>query len=176
VPLLGADETRAVERAQQVVSAYPQLFNDAWLEGMRRKLGLYTIEAEDEALCRELLTQMQVDRLDYTNTFRALGRDQCFIVPEALHEWFQRWNARLDPSRNGKTYEESFALMQRVNPAVIARNHLVEEVIREGVDGGNFAPLYRLVDALRTPFALHHEFITPPSEDYDARYRTFCGT
>lgn len=176
VPLFDTDEKRAVERAQELVNSFSGLFNTAWYEGMRKKLGLLSNEVEDEDLIKRLLEQMYATKLDYTNTFRALSRDPEFSIPEALQEWCVAWQARIEPARNGRTREEVFAEMRITNPAVIARNHIVEDTLREAVDNQNLSPLHRLVEALRNPYTSQREFISPPADDYDQWYRTFCGT
>lgn len=176
VPLLDSDEEHAVERAQELVNSFSALFNQAWYDGMRRKLGLSSNEAGDEDLIKRLLEQMHATKLDYTNTFRALSGDPEFSIPEALQQWSAAWQARIEPARNGRLHEELFAELRSVNPAIIARNHIVEDALREGVENKNFSPLHRLVEALRNPYTSHQEFISPPADDYDQRYRTFCGT
>jgi serine/tyrosine/threonine adenylyltransferase len=70
------------------------------------------------------------------------------------------------------------SLMRRHNPAVIPRNHKVEEALTAATDQGDLAPLRRLMDALSTPYdhsQARDEFSTPPPVDSE-RYRTFCGT
>jgi uncharacterized protein YdiU (UPF0061 family) len=176
VPLLDGEEKKAVARAQELVNLFPELFNAAWYEGMRKKLGLSGNENGDEDLIKRLLEQMYANKLDYTNTLRALSGDSEFPIPEALHEWCAAWQARIESDRNPRPKEEVFAEMRRVNPAVIARNHLVEDALREAVDNQNFSPLHRLVEALRNPYTPQRDFISPPADDFDQQYRTFCGT
>ena len=40
VPLIDADENRAIARATEVVQAFPEIYERHWLKGMRAKLGL----------------------------------------------------------------------------------------------------------------------------------------
>jgi len=65
--------------------------------------------------------------------------------------------------------------MRQINPAVIARNHLVEEALRKGAEEGDFSLMTRLVAAVRDPFTEDAEFGAVPAGD-DPDYRTFCGT
>jgi uncharacterized protein YdiU (UPF0061 family) len=176
VPLLDSDEKQAINRAQEVVDQAASLFNQFWSDGMRKKLGLVGSEPEDELLIKRLLEQMYAAKLDYTNTFRALSGDRGLSIPEALTEWCRDWRARLDPVRNGRNREESYIEMQMINPAVIARNHLVEGALAEAVDNQNMAPVSSLVKALRSPYTAQPELMVPPAEHDDLRYRTFCGT
>jgi uncharacterized protein YdiU (UPF0061 family) len=67
--------------------------------------------------------------------------------------------------------------MDGVNPAYIARNHLVEEALAEAA-AGDLGPLERLVDVVRAPFTerpgLERYAESAPPEF--GPYRTFCGT
>jgi hypothetical protein len=73
---------------------------------------------------------METLRADFTNTFRALGtpgaRDE-FLDPAGYDAWERDWRARL--VREGATPEDRRAAMEAANPAVIPRNHRVEEAI-----------------------------------------------
>lgn len=176
VPLFGTDESKAVARAQELVDGFPELFTEAWHAGMRTKLGLCGDDEGDKQLVQRLLEDMYAARVDYTTTFRALSGDDRFSVPAALNDWCALWEARIEPVRNGRSRDETLRAMRCVNPAVIARNHLVEDALREAVDNQNFSTMNRLVDALRTPYTAHDELSSPPADDHDQWYRTFCGT
>ncbi len=67
--------------------------------------------------------------------------------------------------------------MRRHNPAVIPRNHLVEEALQAATTRRDFSLVERLLDVLATPY--DHDRNLPefsmPGED-DRAYRTFCGT
>jgi uncharacterized protein YdiU (UPF0061 family) len=68
--------------------------------------------------------------------------------------------------------------MRRANPAVIPRNHRVEEALAAAVEGEDFGPFERLRAMLAQPFSADAEaraFLAPPAEP-DPHYRTFCGT
>jgi uncharacterized protein YdiU (UPF0061 family) len=142
---------------------------------MRSKLGLLSVEREDNATIKELLETMYQAKVDYTNTFRALSGDSSFIVPPEIEAWRLRWLARIDAQRNRRPLEESLEQMRRVNPAVIARNHLVEEALQRGAEQGDFSSMRELVEALRDPYTAHSKYSMAPTSD-DSDYRTFCGT
>jgi uncharacterized protein YdiU (UPF0061 family) len=126
-------------------------------------------------MIKELLEAMYQAKVDYTATLRALSGDTNFIVPAELEAWRSRWLARIDTERNGRPVEETLGHMRRVNPAVIARNHLVEEALQRGVEHGDFSFMRELVEALRDPYTAHATFSVAPLND-DSNYRTFCGT
>lgn len=179
--LLDADEENAVNIAQELLAQYPNQFLQAWLAGMRKKLGLFNQEAEDMKLGEDLLMYMQKNAADFTNTFKALGTDAIEHMPiyqdAGFKNWLQQWAARL--SRQQESFAQATQLMQQNNPAVIPRNHLVEEALDAAVDDNNTAPLEKLLSVISTPYSakqLEEKFSTPPLAAFDNQYKTFCGT
>jgi serine/tyrosine/threonine adenylyltransferase len=179
LPLLHEDEDQAVKMAEEALSEFPELFEANWLAGMRKKLGLFNEEKEDKPLIAELLNLMQKHKSDFTNTFRALtfgkmeGGD-LFQAPE-FTEWHEKWQARL--GRQEETIEVSHQLMRDSNPAIIPRNHRVEEALEAAVKG-DLSVTEKLLEVLSNPYAHspeQTEFCTPPAPSA-MPYRTFCGT
>lgn len=181
LPLLHADEDQAVVVAEDLLGKFPAKFLDYWLTGMRKKLGLFNAEADDLKLAEDLLMYMQKHKADYTNTFRSLGKDSLKTM-EIYHDpgfrnWMQQWEARL--SRQAETIEQSMGLMEQTNPAIIPRNHLVEEALNAAVDHDDLQPLHRLLAAISKPYnppAHYAEFMQAPQPEFDNDYKTFCGT
>jgi uncharacterized protein YdiU (UPF0061 family) len=67
--------------------------------------------------------------------------------------------------------------MRGVNPAVIPRNHRVEEALAAAEDHDDLSVLHRLLAALAMPYddgAVSAMYREPPPDD--CSYRTFCGT
>lgn len=180
LPLLHEDEEEAIKLAQNAIEDFPKLYFSNWLSGMRAKLGIYNEEKEDEALVDELLRMMQKNGADYTNTFRALTFDtnedtKLFGTPE-FAQWKKKWQERL--SRQQESKASSHDLMRNSNPAVIPRNHRVEEALDAAVAQGDYSVMERLLNALSRPYS--H---TPEQDEYtklpdqeNSSYRTFCGT
>ncbi len=68
--------------------------------------------------------------------------------------------------------------MRAINPAVIPRNHFVEEAISAAGETGDYAFLEELVSVLASPFAdqpKNSRYTLPPREDQIVP-ETFCGT
>ena len=178
LPLFDDNRDRAVERATAALDRFAERFEQHWLAGMRAKLGLITEEAEDRALVEDLLAWMERHSADFTNTFRALipPGDGCATGGDAEYRaWHARWEARR--LRQPESRAGAGALMRRHNPAVIPRNHLVEEVLRAATEEHDLSPLDELLDVLATPYDHEHElsrFTTPGSRLEP--YQTFCGT
>jgi len=127
---------------------------------------------------------MAAQQADFTATFRGLnaaaaGDDTVrtrFADPAAFDDWAVRWRARL--AQDGGTAEERRAVMRTANPALIARNHRVEEAIAAAVTDANFAPFERLVAALAAPFDDDPAYadLTEPARPEELVQQTFCGT
>lgn len=91
-------------------------------------------------------------------------------------QWKQRWQMRLD--RQQQCRDPAGRLMQNNNPAVIPRNHRVEEALEAAADREDYSVMERLLEALANPFAYapeQIEYCALPSRS-GAAYRTFCGT
>jgi uncharacterized protein YdiU (UPF0061 family) len=173
VPLLDDDETRGVEIAKEILGIFPELFESHWLGGMREKLGLFNAEPEDLGLVGELLEIMAREKWDFTNTFRNLN--PAAEAPE-LGAWQAKWKARL--SRQPQPIEDALARMRKSNPAIIPRNHKVEEALEAAVDSGDLRPMHRLLEALANPFeeSPEKQNYCDPAPAGSETYQTFCGT
>ncbi|MFC9598884.1 YdiU family protein [Peribacillus butanolivorans] len=179
LPLLHDDQEQAVKLAQDKISVFNELYQSNWLAGMRAKLGLFNEESQDEALIDDLLNMMKKHGADYTNTFRTLTFDTpkdtaLFGTPE-FAQWHELWQARLGRQKESKA--SSNQLMQNSNPAVIPRNHRVEEALEAAVEKGDYSVMERLLDVLSNPYAHsaeQAEYSTLPEST--TPYRTFCGT
>lgn len=178
LPLLHDQEDQAVKLAEDAIAKFFDLYSGHWLSGMRAKLGLFHAEAEDEALAKKLLSLLEQYRADYTNTFRMLSLGKAeeleFYAVQDFAEWVQAWQDRL--SKQPESKEASLQFMQRSNPAVIPRNHRVEEAL-EAAEEGDYAVMNRLLDVLSKPFAYTQEQESYCSLPESTRpYRTYCGT
>jgi uncharacterized protein YdiU (UPF0061 family) len=167
LPLLHENENEAAEQANREITHYQDCYRKHWLSGMRNKLGIFNDEAEDAALFAELLDLMAENKMDYTNTFRTLS-----VFGVYFTAWHEKWQARL--SRQSQSREDASALMKAHNPAVIPRNHRVDEAL-SAAESGDLSVMNNLLDALSKPYEDSDEFSKPP-EPGCCGYRTFCGT
>ncbi len=173
LPLLHDDQQAAIGLAEAALATFPALVRDAWISGMRRKLGLFNQEEADQGLIETLLASLHARKLDYTSTLRTLASDAPAIDDA---EWLSRWRARL--SRQAQALGEAQALIRRSSPAVIARNHRVEEAIAAAY-AGDLSVTQRLLKAIENPYeedeATAH-YRDPPPRAFAEAYQTFCGT
>ncbi|AMY68950.1 protein adenylyltransferase SelO [Frigidibacter mobilis] len=169
-----AAEAAAVEEATASIQRFAGIYQAAWIAKFGAKIGLAGATEADRPLIEDLLTRMAVERADFTRTFRGLAegraRDE-FTDPAAFDTWAPAWQARLAQEAPGAE-----ARMAAVNPAIIPRNHRVEEAI-VAATAGDFAPFHALNAALASPYD------TAPDDPLRAApwpeqrvQRTFCGT
>lgn len=171
LPLIDDNEEVAIASLEEVLKSYPRVFGDAWLAGMRDKLGFATARPEDKSLAEQLLTLMEAQQADFTTTFRALSEGTAI---KDLGEWKKQWTVRLE--QEGTTVEEAQQRMQRVNPAIIARNYYVEAAIQDA-EAGNMETAKVLVEALQNPYIVREEHAYLRTSPAMAKpYVTYCGT
>lgn len=178
LPLLDGNMEKAITVAEATIEGFGPIFQREWLSGMRKKLGLFGEEEGDLTLIQSLLAWMQKQQADYTNTFR----DLCAELPDrdiyrdaVFQTWHQQWQARRE--RNSKPLQSSQCLMHANNPAIIARNHKVEEALA-AAETGDLSVMKRLLSALENPYKPSAEFeeYTAPPPAGAGMYQTFCGT
>ncbi len=188
LPVVDDDADRALEAAQAAIDRYSDRFDAELIGVFRTKLGLFVARDGDLALLQDLFDRMAANQADFTLTFRRLAdlleppaagappaRD-LFVDPTAFDAWERAWRTRLaeEPAADGARA----AALRAANPAVIPRNHLVEEAIRAAEDRGDYAPFEALLEALAAPFEErpeHARYRTPPLPGQEVR-QTFCGT
>ncbi|KQS56644.1 hypothetical protein ASG36_16370 [Geodermatophilus sp. Leaf369] len=178
LPLLHADQEQAIALAVPALERFVPAYEAAWAGRMRAKTGLPAGLADDVAgpLVRDLQALLQAAHPDHTTFFRALGQAargdvepvrELVLDLAAIDEWLARWRA-VGPDADA---------MDRVNPAVVPRNHLVEEALVAATDG-DLEPFTRLVAAVTSPFDVRpgdERYTEPAPTDFGA-YTTYCGT
>ena len=179
LPLIHDERQDAIAGAEESLNAFEPAYKDKWLAMMGTKLGLAEADKQDERLVTDLLDWMHSNGADYTNTFRDLGRQ---VLPEiqlyqseTFETWHRRWQERL--GGEGRSLDSSLSLMRSVNPAIIPRNHKVEEALQAGEEG-NLNPFRNLLKALESPYeeADHLAPYQVPPKPSEKVHQTFCGT
>ena len=172
-------EDKAIDIAQDCLAKFTDLAISNLILGMCSKIGIFEPDSNDESLLNGLLDMMKKYKEDYTNTFLALTfkdfpKSGMFVTDE-FSIWYKKYQDRI--KSQGKSKEEVFNLMKNSNPAVIPRNHRVEEALA-AAENGDFSVMNNLLKALANPFE-HSDFqkeYSKPAPKSQCDYKTYCGT
>ncbi len=184
---MDGEEARATELAQQSIDRFPERYAEAYAKGINKKLGLPGLSEADDTLAADLLEIMAREKTDFTLTFRHLSdlanqrnpqkrTAVPFELPPAFAPWLQQWRQRLQEENHAARVD--YSDMYLANPAIIPRNHLIEQVIDSAVRESDFHPFNRLVEVLENPYdydASDNKYAKPPAVD-EIVAATFCGT
>ena len=179
LPLISDDEDKAIDIAQNCLAKFTDLAISNLISGMCSKIGIFEPDSNDESLLNDLLDMMKKYKEDYTNTFLALTFEDFpqsgMFVTDEFSVWYKKYQDRI--KSQGKSKEEVFNLMKNSNPAVIPRNHRVEEALA-AAENGDFSVMNNLLKALANPFE-HSDFqkeYSKPAPKSQCDYKTYCGT
>lgn len=182
LPLLHASTDDSRSMAEEQLDKFVPLFQGFFYEGLGKKLGLTTEIKKLAPFIETTFTAMTENGIDFTVFFDLLTRvaaDESselllglFDNPRKASDWLNSWRTlRL-------TGSSELGVMRRANPAVIARNHRVQEAIDAATDDNNFQPFRRLCRVLAKPYDLgsvDRDLQVPPRPE-ERVTKTFCGT
>lgn len=185
--LLDHDRASAVDRANDILGAFPEHFESHFHRGLAAKIGLPPADAHAK-LALDLMDAMAAGQADMTLVFRGLSslpadlsdRDEAvrslFKDPARFDAWAQRWRQRLAAERRDDAQRR--ADMQRVNPAFILRNHLAQRAVDAAIDRLDFQPMRELHTVLSEPYLDQPEYadLAQPPKPQERVLTTFCGT
>ena len=179
IPLIDQDEQKAISIATETINNFEKLYEEKWLNMMRDKLGLFGEDRDDKHLIFELLTWMENNKADFTNTFCNLMdiqsiKDPIYQNQEYLN-WTAKWKKRLE--KNNTEKEKYLELMRSVNPIFIPRNHKVEEALKDASEN-KLETLNQLLEVIKYPYkdnGMLKDYQQPMSNE-NGNYKTFCGT
>ncbi|KAG6472953.1 protein adenylyltransferase SelO-like [Zingiber officinale] len=155
------------EEANYAMERYGDKFMDEYQSIMTKKLGLSTYNKQ---LISNLLNNMAVDKVDYTNFFRLLSNVKAdattpkgeLLIPlraalldigperkEAWTTWVQTYIEELVSS--GIPDDERKAAMNSVNPKYVLRNYLCQSAI-DAAEQGDYGEVRRLLKLVERPF------------------------
>ena len=177
IPLIDKDEDKAIQLATEIIDNFQNIYEEKWLNMMRDKLGLFGNNKDDKKLIDDLLTWMEKNKADYTNTFcylmnikianNSLYNDKDFI------NWSNEWQNRISINDNSK--EKSLELMKETNPVIIPRNHKVEEALK-AANEDNLEVMNKMLSKFDNPYNEQKDIEDYQLPSLDDSYQTFCGT
>ena len=97
------------------------------------------------------------------------------LISSNKEEAIKKWNERL--KRQPQSKEEIKDLMEKNNPVIIPRNHLVEEALNKANEN-DYTFFNKLLLALKSPFDYtkdYGDYVKVPKEG-KISYKTYCGT
>ena len=187
---VGFDPDAAELLAVGALERFDPAYRSAWLAGMRGKLGLGGVsgggpdDATVSGLASQLLDDFRQRRVDFTLGFRALAEVADAgaevgamggagalgaLYPEGARPgpWIADWLA-LGPDPE---------LIRSTSPAVIPRNHLVDEALA-AAEAGDLAPFERMLEAVGRPFEARQGFerYARPAPPGSRPFVSYCGT
>ena len=179
LPLIDENKDKAIENIKETINSFDQIYEKNWLEMMKKKLGFFGKQDEDENLINDLLVIMHENKFDYTNTFCSL-MDENFqkeniFKNKKFIDWHKKWKNRT--KKNNNSFQASLKIMRSTNPLVIPRNHKVDEVL-DSVSKNNLSVLHDFLRILEKPYENQtkiNEYQSPAAPSKN-RYQTFCGT
>jgi uncharacterized protein YdiU (UPF0061 family) len=178
---------RTVTEATDVIDGFMPRYQALWLSGVRAKLGLAAIAADDETdmqLIQDWLDLLEQHRVDFTLGWRRLADsaagnaellEALFPSADVVRPWLERWGRRVA----GQPALATAEAMRTVNPIYIPRNHLVEEALAAATDQHDLRLFQRLLDVMSNPYEQRpgfEDYAQPAPREFTACYKTFCGT
>lgn len=180
LPLINSDTEKAVKTLEEELKYFNDLLVMNHKREFAKKLGLLDenySDADDE-LVESFLIYLQDEKLDFTNSFRALGdllrgNEDKFVQNDRFKKFKSRWLSRVSEKDIEKFTQE----LNLVNPYLIPRNHLIEEAIIQ-VNDNKYELFYELYEALKNPFQDNKDFakFSAPPKESEVVKMTFCGT
>ena len=177
IPLIDKNEDKAIQLATEIIDNFQNIYEEKWLNMMRDKLGLFGKSKDDKKLIDDLLSWMEKNKADYTNTFcylmnikianNSLYNDKDFI------NWSNEWQNRISINDNSK--EKSLELMKETNPVIIPRNHKVEEALK-AANEDNLEVMNKMLSKFDNPYDEQKDIEDYQLPSLDDNYQTFCGT
>jgi len=160
MPLVPKDDLLAA------LANYQDLFESAFAEELRKKLGFSSWCESDWSLVTELFELMQATQTDWTIFWRTLSHwisEQndtrlCDLIlhREGLQNWLKQYRERL--TIDAQEPKQRSSLMLNSNPKYILRNHLAEIAIRKAEDDHDFSEIERLRHCLSNPYHEQNEY------------------
>lgn len=143
------------EEIAKIMSVYEKTYAKRLFALYKNKLGLRENRNTDEALVQELLNVMEVQKLDFTRTFRSLSNilktNNSIKVDDSLKSWSQNFKERHDIET--ADIDSRITQMNEMNPKFILRNYMLQNAIDQAEEGS-----YKEIDILM-------KLITNPYEE-----------
>lgn len=146
------------EQIKQTLMLFEPAFISAYQHTMVNRLGFSNVDNTSLSLVNRFVTMLANQQRDYHQPFRTLSAMdptlmQCdmrdtFIDRDEFDTWWQDYRAHRQDEGNT---DAQAALMDSVNPVVVARTHHLQRAI-DAAGHGDYSVAKSFIEALNTPF------------------------
>ena len=172
IPIIDEEPKEVIKLLEKSLSKFEDIYEEKFNSMMKAKLGIKN-EIQCTGLIKKFLNWLQKNQQDYTNTFIELEHPGTFNENVFKTKTFQNLREELEEIGLDST------IMRKVNPYIIPRNYLVEEVIHQYVKNNDQREFNQLLEVLENPYEFdkkHKNYQQPPKKEYDLTYITHCNT
>lgn len=180
IPFVEVDQAKSIDRLNQALERSHHSIQNKYQKMICEKMGFTQATENHIAMALGWMQLMEKYRLDFTLGYVHLGKkledEASEFLPqtEDLQNFIKVWKAVHD----GVGKEQAIAIMKKINPVFIPRNHLIQRAIDEALKGKELVTFNRLRQALKHPFDEIEgfaDFYLPAQEGEEVTV-TYCGT
>lgn len=178
IPLIDDDPKKAIDLATQALQKFNNSFEQHYYQKLAKKIGIFNFQQDDKTLIDSFLDLLEQNITDYTIGFRNLSLSIKNSTAQLLnsHTWNLEWQNRIQ--KQDLNLDQISKKMDKINPILIPRNHLIAQAIQEAEENNDFSITTNLLKATEDPFTRNSNFsdyYKPPTLHEKVR-KTFCGT
>jgi uncharacterized protein YdiU (UPF0061 family) len=179
LPLLDPNQETAIALAKTKLNELETWFHESYIRMLGEKIGFPDLTEKDLPLLQSLYQWMQDTEADFTNTFLVL--EGVYSPKDTIYndirwkDWVKLWKE--EKTKQGIRDEDAISLMQKTNPSLVPRNHLVEMALAN-VRQGNTSVVDQFIERSLSPYKreIGYDYGDEVPMGGDANYQTFCGT
>ena len=177
LPLLHADEDKAVETAEAELAKFSAGFSNTFNGLMLAKIGLTADTENAPELLQDTISLLATTRADFTLFYRRLtdsvqtGDDNAFLdlftEPAQAKEWLKTFTKQ----------DANPEIMAASNPIYIPRFAQTEAAL-EAAEDGDLSKISHMLAALKDPYTEQETYadLAKPVQQKDIPQQTFCET
>ncbi len=166
--LIDKDQKIAIKKIEHILNKHENKYKNLWLSMMKDKIDINQNHEKDIELIKELLDLMHVYKLDYTNTFIDIQKNNL-----DKYSSMKNWHSKL---QDRKKINKKSNIKKNINPSIIPRNHIIESLLND-LDIENLKNIKTFIKYLEKPYSDNiPEKYTKAPEVEERVHQTFCGT
>jgi uncharacterized protein YdiU (UPF0061 family) len=190
--LLHEERSVAEKLVENELNRFDELFDNEWMTLFQKKIGFNKASLNQAELVREFLEIIELKKMDFTLSFYFLKNflfddsDKYKIETDSQFKtvfncvefklWLQKWKYIL--SNEGIDLNQAYSVMSAANPAILARNHLVQNAIDKIISENDWQEFEKIASGVHRAFRPEKDdtqlmFSATPE---NAVTETFCNT